>query len=145
MVILWHQVKQAIRETCTRIELIILLHLANWIQRAEHPLAPDLLRCLLPAEFSLWMRTRSCALHCNFLTGCFKRSLDLFPLLLQTLFTLLLFTALTVEFITGYFIWVRAEDAHRSESTQHKYKSQGCCPRLWPCLSERKMPGEWLR
>lgn len=53
-----------------------------------------------------------------FLTSCFKCSPELFDLVLQTLFTLLLIPALTVEFITGCFIWVSAEHTHGFESMQ---------------------------
>lgn len=57
-----------------------------------------------------------------FLTGCFKCSPELFDQVLQTLFTVLLFAALTVAFITGYFIWARAEHTLGFESTQCIYK-----------------------
>lgn len=57
-----------------------------------------------------------------FLTGCFKGSPELFDQVLQSLFTAFLLAALTVAFITGYFIWVREEHAHGFQSTQCSYK-----------------------
>lgn len=54
-----------------------------------------------------------------FLTGCLKCSPELFDQVLQTLFTVLLFAALTAAFITENFIWVREEHTQGFESTVH--------------------------
>lgn len=101
-------------------------------------MAPDLLWHFFPAEPSWWERTvcsqeqqkgqralgtRLERMHGHdFLTGCFKGSPELFDQVLQTLFTALLFAALAVAFITGYFIWARAERTLGFESTQCIYK-----------------------
>lgn len=136
MLHLLHQIKHKVRETCTKwMQFIIQLYLANWIKGAGvdfgtwSALASFACRALIVGKNSLLQGApgRPVSLlklmHDRvFLTGCFKCSLELFDLVLQTLFTLLLFTAVTVEFITGYFIWVRAEHTRGFESMQCIYK-----------------------